>query len=270
MSLSSFFGKDWTTARNGNLRFVARHPILSEIADQLASFDLGDLTAQRAAIYVGAHSFTKRMLPPGLKIGLQTEHFYDQTGAKLWGLPSRAAILRWALQYDVLLDVSPLNAPAYGFLPDILRRKIKFGPHLFPDSLPAYAGSNGDLIFFGAMNDQRRAQISALAPLQNIKLLPYGTHGAALQAQIARSGGIVNLHFSAGVYSEYPRILTAALAGKVIWSDPLAQPLICGQHYFALTDKPSLAEQSAVYDRFCSDFAAKHRLSDFLRAVLPA
>ena len=34
--------------------------------------------------------------------------------------------------------------------------------------------------------------------------------------------------------------------------------------------KPSLAEQSAVYDRFCNDFAAKHRLSDFLRAVLPA
>ena len=116
----------------------------------------------------------------------------------------------------------------------------------------------------------QRAQISALAPLQNIKLLPYGTHGAALQAQIAKSGGIVNLHFSAGVYSEYPRILTAALAGKVIWSDPMAQPLICGQHYFALTDKPSLAEQSAVYHRFCSDFAAKHRLSDFLHGVLPA
>jgi hypothetical protein len=269
MSLSSFFGKDWTTARNGGLRFVARHPILSEIADQLASFDLGDLVARHAAIYVGAHSFTKRLLPPGFKIGLQTEHFYDQTGAKLWGLPSRAAILRWALQYDILLDVSPLNAPAYEFLPGSLRRKIKFGPHLFPDTLPAYAGSSGDLIFFGAMNDRRRAEIAKLGQLQSLQVLPYGTHGQALQAQITRAGGIVNLHFSAGVYSEYPRLLTAALAGKAVWSDPLAQPLICGQHYFALTDRPSLAEQSAVYDRFCSAFAAKHRLSDFLRAVLP-
>ena len=78
-------------------KFLHRHQNLLQ-----ASFDLGDLTAQRAAVYVGAHSFNKRMLPPGLKIGLQTEHFYDQTGAKLWGLPSRAAILRWALQYDVL------------------------------------------------------------------------------------------------------------------------------------------------------------------------
>ena len=170
----------------------------------------------------------------------------------------------------MLLDVSPLNAPAYGFLPDVLRRKIKFGPHVFPDTLPAFAGSSGDLIFFGAMNDRRQTQITATAPLQSLQVLAYGTHGRALQAQIARAGGIVNLHFSAGVYSEYPRLLTAALAGKAVWSDPLAQPLVCGQHYFALTDRPSLAEQSAVYDRFCSDFAAKHRLSDFLRAVLPA
>ncbi|MGV8953956.1 MAG: hypothetical protein ACOH2M_22855, partial [Cypionkella sp.] len=181
MSLASFFGKDWTVARQGRLRFVARHPILSEIADQLASFDLGDLAARPASIYVGVHSFTKRVLPSGFKIGIQTEHFYDQTGATLWGLPSRAAILRRAMQYDVLLDLSPLNAPAYAFL-------------------PAFQAGDGDLVFFGAMNEHRSEAIARLSQSQPVRVLTYGTHGAALLAEIAAARGVVNLHFGAGIY----------------------------------------------------------------------
>lgn len=236
----------------------------------MAAFDLGELSAQQAAIYVGLHRIPKRLLPWGFKIGLQTEQFFDASGTPLWGHKSRAAILLWALQYNVLLDISPLNAPAYDFLPKVLRSKIKFGPYLFPDTLPEYTGSAEDLIFFGAINPRRGAQIAALTPQKNLRVLPDGTFGAPLKAEIAGCGGIVNLHFSDGVYSEYPRLLTAALMGKAIWSELLAPPLLCGQHYFALTDRPSLAAQRAVYDRFCDEFAAQHRLSDFLRAVLPA
>jgi hypothetical protein len=269
MKIASLFGRDWTVNYNGKIRFVGRHPVLTDIAAQLASINLGDQANKRAGIYVGVHFFTRRVLPFGFKMGLQTEQFYDEDGKKLWGLCSNATILRWALQYDVLLDFSPLNAPAYDFLPSYLRKKIKFGPHIFPDTLPTFAGTMGKLIFFGALNDRRRAKITAITQQERLRVVQNETYGTALQNQIADSGGILNLHFSAGVYSEYPRLLTAALAGKAVWSDPLAQPLICGQHYFALTDRPSLAEQSAVYDRFCSAFAAKHRLSDFLRAVLP-
>lgn len=116
----------------------------------------------------------------------------------------------------------------------------------------------------------RAARIAALTLQHNLRMLPVGTFGAALQAQIAGCGGIVNLHFSDGVYTEYPRLLTAALMGKAIWSELLAPPLLCGQHYFALTDRPNLPTQRAFYDRFCHEFAAQQSLSDFLRAVLPA
>jgi hypothetical protein len=97
MAISALLGEVRTTVRNGNLAFVARHPILHRIAEQLAGFDLGDLSAQQAAIYVGVHRFTKRRLPWGFLIGLQTEQFFDASGTPLWGHKSRAAILRWAL-----------------------------------------------------------------------------------------------------------------------------------------------------------------------------
>jgi hypothetical protein len=267
VGITSFFGKDWSFTQHGRLRFVARHPILTEIAEQLASFDLGDLAQQRADIYVGVHSFTKRVLPFGLKIGLQTEHFYDEKGAALWGLPSRAAILRRALQYDVLLDLSPLNAPAYAFLPKFLRKKLRFGPYIFPDQLPAYRTSppQAPLIFFGALNPRRQA---LLAAHPEVRSLASGTHGPALLAEIAASSGIVNLHFSEGIYSEYPRLLTAALAGKVVWSDPLAAPLVAGKHYFSLDQKPTPDQAAEVYAQFCQDFAAKHRFASFLRTAL--
>jgi hypothetical protein len=268
MGLASFFGKDWTVARNRGLRFVARHPILSEIADQLASYDLGDLAEKRATIYVGAHSFTKRVLPPGFKIGLQTEHFFDENGLTLWGLPSRAAILRRALQYDVLLDLSPLNAPAYAFLPAVLRRRLRFGPHLFPDVLPDYHPAEGDLLFFGATNDRRADLLARIAVQHPLRNLPYGTHGTALLAEIARAHGVLNLHFSEGIYTEYPRLLTAALSGKVVWSDRLAAPLLAGRHYVALDQQPDQAELAAIYRRFCDEFAARHRFSLALREAL--
>lgn len=265
MGITSFFGKDWTIARNGGLRFVARHPILSEIADQLCAYDLGDLARQRATIYVGAHSFTKRMLPPGFKIGLQTEHFFDENGATLWGLPSKAAILRRALQYDVLLDISPLNAPAYAFLPAFLQRRLRFGPYLFPDVLPSYAPAKGALLFFGAVNDRRAAHLAQVAERHPLRSLTYGTHGAALLAEIAQARGVLNLHFSGGIYSEYPRLLTAALAGKVVWSAPLAAPLQGGRHYVDLDQTPDETELAAIYHRFCSEFASKYRFSTALR-----
>ncbi len=268
MGIASFFGKDWTVAHNGALRFVARHPILSEIADQLASYNLGDLAERRATIYVGAHSFTKRVLPPGIKIGLQTEHFYDENGLTLWGLPSRAAILRRALQYDVLVDLSPLNAPAYAFLPEVLRRRLRFGPHLFPDTLPPYQPTDGDLLFFGATNDRRAAILARMSGEHPVRSLPYGTHGAALMAEIARARGVLNLHFSEGVYTEYPRLLTAALSGKVVWSDPLAAPLQAARHYVALDQQPDQAALAAIYQRFCDEFAAQHRFSHALREAL--
>lgn len=268
MGLGSLFGKDWTVARNGGLRFVARHPILSEIAGQLASFDLGDLAGQRAAIYVGVHAFTRRLLPPGFRIGIQTEQYLDATGRMLWGKPSRAALLRHVLQYDVLLDLSPQNRPAYGFLPQALQRRLRFGPMIFPDQSPEFrpGAAEGKLLFFGALNPRRQAALAALG--DRVRVLPYGTHGTALGAEIAGCRGILNLHFAEGIYTEYPRLLTSLLWGKPLWSDPLAPPLVAGQHYLTMDQDDPAVTGASVYQQCRDDFARQHRFGGFLAAAL--
>jgi hypothetical protein len=267
MGLASFFGADWTVAQNGNLRFVARHPILSDLATIFASYDLGKLADKKASIYVGVHSFTKRILPPGFRIGVQTEQFFDANGRSLWGEQSRARILRQAWQYDVLLDLSPLNRPAYAFLPGFLRRRLRFGPHIYPSQLPRFQpGEVGaPLLFFGAINPRRKRVLDAMGA--SVRVLPYGIYGDALTAEIAMAKGVLNLHFADGVYTEYPRLLTALMHGKALWSETLAPPLIAGLHYLPLAQAKA-GDGSDAYAACASDFVRGHQLRDFLATVL--
>lgn len=268
MALSSFFGADWTVARNGNLRFVARHPILSDLAAIFAGYDLGPLADRKASVYVGVHSFTKRILPPGFRIGIQTEQFFDASGRSLWGTQSRWRILRQAWQYDVLLDLSPLNRPAYEFLPALLQRRLRFGPHIFPSHLPPFhPGEVGaPLLFFGAINQRRQQVLDEMG--KTVRILPYGVYGAHLTAEIMAAKGVVNLHFSDGVYTEYPRLLTALMHGKALSSEELAEPLVAGRHYLPLA-QAKRADGAAEYAACAGEFAQRHRLDDFLATALP-
>lgn len=269
MGLSSFFGADWTVARNGALRFVARHPILSDLAAIFASYDLGEVAGRKASVYVGVHSFTKRILPPGFRIGIQTEQFFDADGRSLWGVQSRARILRQAWQYDALLDLSPLYRPAYAFLPGFLQRRLRFGPYVYPSHVPAFqpGDAGAPLLFFGAVNPRRQKALDALG--KAVRVLPYGVYGDALTAEIAAAKGVLNLHFSEGVYTEYPRLLSALMHGKALWSEPLAPPLIAGRHYLRLEDAEQ-ADGRAAYDACAREFAQAHQLRDFLAVALAA
>lgn len=268
MALSSFFGADWTVARNGKLRFVARHPILSDLATIFAGYDLGPLADRKASVYVGVHSFTKRILPPGFRIGIQTEQFFDANGHNLWGTQSRWRILRQAWQYDVLLDLSPLNRPAYEFLPALLKRRLRFGPHIFPSRLPAFhpGEAGAPLLFFGAINPRRQQVLDRMG--RTVRVLPYGIYGAQLTAEIMAAKGVLNLHFSNGVYTEYPRLLTALMHGKALWSEMLAEPLVAGRHYVPLAQAEQ-TDGAAEYAGCTVEFAQAHRLQDFLASALP-
>lgn len=263
-----FTRADWTWHRNGQITFVARHPILSDIAQTLASYDLPeDVTGVApVTVYVGAHSFTRRVLPRGLKIGLQTEQYLDESGAALWGRATRGRLLRHALQYDMLADLSPANAPAYRVLPPWLRRKLHIGPHIFPDALPPYQPGDGPLAFFGARNPRRDAILADLEREHRVSILPNGLFGAARGEALASAQAVLNLHFEDGIYAEYPRILVAALAGKALVSDPLGAGLVQGQHYLGPGDPLTPAGLRQAHANMVRDLTQKARFSDLMRA----
>lgn len=261
---------DQTCHRNGQLTFVARHPVLSDIARTMAGYDLpaGLTSAAPIIIYVGSHRFSNRILPRGLKIGIQTEHFLDDHGRALWWKARRWRLLRQVLKFDMLVDLSAANAPVYQFLPGFLARKVVFGPYIFPDQLPDFTpgGESGDapVAFFGALNPHRQARLEAIGQSLRVQVLPEGCFGPDLHRHLAPAKAVLNLHFADGKYTEYPRLLSALLAGKALISDPLGRGLQRGVHYLDPTDPVDDDALRHVHANAVR-FASRWRFSDLLR-----
>lgn len=255
------------------ISFVSSHPVLEDFAVDLAK-SLGTWDGPAAEVHVGAHR-VRRLEPAAVaRIGLQTEQLLDDHAAPLWKAFSQDRIERIVTRFDAVLDLSPANRPAYAFLPAPLRAKVSFGPHIFPQTPPAFHAGGSRLLFVGAPSARRTAALAGLTPPATVA--PEGTFGAALGALIDRSAGLANIHFHPGVYTEYPRLLKAVLHGKAVFSDPLAAPLRMGEHYLPLTADPGAPERAAVYNRManllCGTFAFAPFLKDLLgtRAKEPA
>jgi hypothetical protein len=154
-----------------------------------------------------------------LRIGIQTEQIFDKTRKRMWRAPKREDREAFVRAYDVILDLSPDNRYAYRFLPVDLRRKIRFGPHIFPDHDLTGICVAAPPLFVGWLNDRRRAVLDRLREDRPIDTLSRKVFGAELDQQLARQGAILNIHFQDGVYSEYPRFLKACLAGKLVLSE---------------------------------------------------
>ena len=257
----------WKVEGEG-LTLVATHRVLRDVAnDIMAAFAGGRPLDRPVVLHVGAHRSARVAdRPEALQIGLQTEQMLDQAGNRLWKafLPRRIA--QMVGEYDLLLDLSEANAPAYGFLDEELRRKLRFGPHIFPAIPPAPRPPGEGLLFVGALNERRAAWLAALG--DRGVTLPDKTFGAGVVAALERCEGLLNLHFQDGVYSEYPRLLKAVLAGRAVWSEPLAAPLVEGEHYFAPTARPDAAAITAVQQAMAEVFATRFALRSFLRAEI--
>jgi hypothetical protein len=244
----------------------SRHEVLRDVANDLAR-GLTQPLSMPVDVYVGVQGVTAPPDNGRLRIGIQTEHFADANGTRMWRVPRERLIRRFAAFYDVLLDLSPQNRPAYDFLRDELRAKIRFGPHIFPDIPVEPDFKDAPPLFFGAMNDRRQTLLKKLQTDRPVAVAPRRTFGPDLQAQIAAHGSVLNLHFVDGVYTEYPRLLKAYLSGKPLVSEPLAAPLVAGTHYFDLQTQPTRAATEHVF-RNLATFAAQYSFRAFLEGVL--
>ena len=242
------------------------HRVLRDVSHDLARCLTGPLS-QPVDVYVGVHPVDRPVETGRFRIGIQTEQFLDSAGQRLWRMPRERFRTRFASFYDILLDLSPLNAPAYDFLAPDLRGKRRFGPHIFPAAPVEPDFQDAPPLFFGSLNDRRRDRLARLQATRPIEIAPHATFGRGLDALIARHGAVVNLHYVDAVYAEYPRILKAYLRGKPVLSEPLPPPLRQGEHYLDLTAKPTRAATEALF-RNLADFAARHSFQTFLETAL--
>ena len=81
-----------------------------------------------------------------------------------------------------------------------------------------------------------------------------------LYKEINVSSGVLNLHFEEGIYSEIPRLLSAYICGKVLYSEPLAAPFISGQHYIPLGSKVTFNTEE-IYTNISKTFVQNFSLS---------
>ena len=255
--------------RLGALTVLSEHPVLNQVAhDLVAGLRPDDLPAQKITVYVGLHrGFALHLLRTGKKIAIQTEHYFDADGCRMSRRTKRLRTLINTMFCDKVLDLSPYNKDYYAFLPNFLRKRIIFGPHIFPSAKRDFKpGMDHSFIFFGAMND-RREKVISFQPSGAIKVLSSPTFGHDLSQLIANAAGIVNLHYFDGRYSETPRLLTACLSGKVIMSEMLGDELVPNRDYLLLGNYPTENGAREVYDNFWENFAQHHSFAKFLNEI---
>jgi len=245
------------------LTILSCHPILDQVAADIAKgIEVEVLPDKDIVVCIGAHKRFKGLKrKTGFKICVQTEHFLDERGQALWRKPRWFRMLANLLICDLMLDLSIYNKKAYRWLPGALKNKIVFGPKIFPSAPVKHVEGNGTSVFFGTVNARRKKLIGAS---EAYVTLDEGIFGAALDEKIANASAVLNVHFSAGVYTEYPRLLSAYLAGKPLVSETLSPELEVGRHYIALGGQMNTESFAKIFANFSTEFAAHNRFTDFL------
>lgn len=258
----------------GALQFLSKKPILDQIcADIVAGLVPSNVQADQGPVwvYMGVHKpFGAEWMRRGLKIAVQTEQFYDESGHPLWASRNRRfckAVLSALKRCDVLLDLSASNERFYQeYAPD-LANKIIYGPHIFPTVPPEFCpASDPRLIFFGALNARRKAALDGYA--ERACGLDGQYFNEDLLTALRPYAGVLNLHFDAGTYTEAPRLLSAMRAGKVMVSEPLASGLVAGQHYFELGAEFDETQARETFEACATYLCETYEFQTFLDGVL--
>jgi hypothetical protein len=244
------------------------HPVLRDFAEDLSRC-IEEPLSTGVDIYVGVHAFDKPLVTDRLLLGIQTEQFLDRAGQVMWRMPRERTRRRYATNYNVLLDLSPDNAPAYDFLSSELKAKLRFGPHVFPKTPPESDVQSQSVLFFGSTNERRKTVLADLQSHRQVEVAPFGTYGEQLDALIAQHGAVLNIHYQAGEYSEYPRFLKAYLRGKPMMSEPLSPPLLSGKHYFGLGERPTKTAAKKLFQNL-ADLGKEHSFHGFLETTIAA
>lgn len=254
----------FTVITRGGIRLVARHPLLVDVAHDLAT-GLPSDTKLRATVVIGAHrSVPRREAEPLIMV--QTEHYLDAAGQPMFRVAGRQQRRSFVDHFDHVLDLSLANPPAYQFLRAKKQRKITYGPYVFPaDPVPRSRGGKG-LAFAGNVNDRRAEIIASLG--SSVTVLPRRTWGIDVHNAFAAAESVLNIHYIDSVVTEAPRLLKAYLAGKPVVSEALAEPIQMGRHAIPLGEAYDAARLDAVFDAFDHEIARKFRFVDFLEKAV--
>lgn len=258
--------------RRGNIQILSRHKILDDIAtDLLAGLSVEFNPARRITIFCGIHKFFgPDVFRRGYKIGIQTEHFYDEGGKfiarRSWEIPQ---VLRFVRRCRAILDLNPANWPMYENLPAREKSKITFGPHIFPPVPPKFCPSIDDrAVFFGTSSGRRSRILESLDP-QRFQRLKSSKFGAGLIAELSKFGAVLNIHHDEGIYTEAPRILIALKAGKPLVSEALSSEWKPGIHYLLPADFAPDANLEEVFDAMSDQCTRLYSFQRYLEASLP-
>jgi hypothetical protein len=255
-------------SRSG-LEIVSNHPVLNQVAaDIFAGLEDDLLPAQRVTVFVGIHRrYRLALLRRGYRIGINTEHYFDADGNRLWRRERRLKILLHFLRFHRILDLSAANAPHYQWLPGFLRRRVVFGPYIFSGRDLPFSGFGGPLVFFGSINGRRHKLLASLDK-ERVQVLSASTFGAELTRQIDASAAVLNIHFLDGSYTEYPRLLSAYNRGKILVSEPLGPDMIAGRHYAVIGQSCDAHHAQEIFQNFSQEVAKKYGFSAFLKRML--
>ncbi|NHF73827.1 hypothetical protein [Paracoccus xiamenensis] len=255
---------DYHEHYRGGVRFVSPNGrLLRNLSLTLGQSIPSDFPFE-GTVYVCAHALFPET-DEGVSLGIQTEQYYDENGAKLWGDVPDQNISQMFDRYDHVLDWSYANKGRYEGLTQ--GDRLHFGPWVFPNEQVQFVPGDAPFVFFGNMAERRRSVLRELAERVRIDILPKGSFGEVLSEAIRDSQGILNVHFDNGIYSEVPRILTAYHAGKAVVSEPLAQPFEAGKHYIPLDDPYSFNPEEIF--RNMEKLAARYRFAEFLKKIFP-
>lgn len=260
----------------GDIRFFSQHKILSQLADEIIK-GLPDISHGKVNVFVGAHhNFDRYWHLPGLKVSLQTEHYFDENGNALFGSYSDKVLsnIEVALtNSDIFLDLSAHNEPfyltQYGSGCEVSKHlhKLRFGPHIFPDSPVSYNGNDGKAVFFGHVEAAKlpwRSEVLDSIDATWLEVIEGNTYGEQLYDRIDAAGAVLNVHAQKGVYTEVPRLLTAYLRGKTVVSDTLDSSFVEGVDYIPVNDIGNQKLRPDVFDNFSKKVTEAYSFSKFL------
>lgn len=104
---------DYFIIERGGITFMARHPLLVDLACDLARGLPPDIPL-RGTVAVGIHNFRPRNIK-GPLIGIQTEHYLDANRQEMFRTVSNWKKKKFLWRFDYILDISLHNPYAYKF-----------------------------------------------------------------------------------------------------------------------------------------------------------
>jgi hypothetical protein len=255
--------------RHGNILFISSHKILDQLAaDIIQGLPDDFICSKKVTVYIGIHRrFGASLFRTDFKIGVQTEQYFDQFGQGLWKTVQAAnKTLKTVPRFDLVLELNRSNKPLYEKIEVPARQKIVFGPFIFPDKpIENQPGLEDRFLFFGTMGGARRRKIFESLDSCVAATLDDKAYGTELYDKIRKYRGVLNIHYDEGVYTEYPRLLTALLSGKIVLSEKLSDDLIAGEDYLLLDQaKIVIGNDKLIFDNFSKKLTKEYSFKKFI------